>query len=383
MGRIALGAALTASGVTGTLARRAVDACAKIGGAVVCRPGSFPYNATLAKSVMDVKGGGLGYHCNTMVNLDFEFARIRKTKYNTDYEFNRDLYNVVNRLDDGHTLCVPRCYRNALQNILPAPVVALEKNGAQDIYITPDAVEFLSLIGPNLMSYYDQRGFNWKKYAGAKVLTIEGLPAWAYVNLIATTRSGVWVDHNIRRLGDLAASLFPDKHSLTMTVIPSSAGAKPEIVKFEYHANYLGAPFTDGPSYWTAICVAKSITDGVDNRRTQGAAKKISRPKLRPMATTIDGGAPEGIVLSDPYLLTLPIAYILAYNKTEVVRNYSMDPRRSLNWSFQVMVVGALANFESVGVQQLIVDTTGNGGGYVCLGEFLINALAGTSFGYS
>lgn len=74
---------------------------------------------------------------------------------------------------------------------------------------------------------------------------------------------------------------------------------------------------------------------------------------------------------------------------------------------FQTDTVAALARFKSSGVQQLIVDTTGNGGGYVCLGqffdscstnyiddtiklisaatpgEFLINALAGTSFGYA
>lgn len=69
-----------------------------------------------------------------------------------------------------------------------------------------------------------------------------------YVNLLATTRSGNWVDHNIRvnsvlssyritsnawaqRLGDLAGALFPDNDSLTMVVIPATSGAKPETVK--------------------------------------------------------------------------------------------------------------------------------------------------------
>jgi C-terminal processing protease CtpA/Prc len=36
---------------------------------------------------------------------------------------------------------------------------------------------------------------------------------------------------------------------------------------------------------------------------------------------------------------------------------------------FQTDTVAALAMFKSNGVQQLIVDTTGNGGGYVCLGK--------------
>ncbi|CAE6450254.1 unnamed protein product [Rhizoctonia solani] len=425
-----VGGVLVASGVAGTpLGSRASDACAKIAGQSFVAPAearaclsSFPYNATLAKNVMDVVEGAISFFTfeewqkltpfpftEASVNLDFEFARIRKTKYKTDYEFNRDLFNVVNRLDDGHTLWLPSCYRNAFQNILPAPVVALEKNGAQDIYIAPDAVEFISLLGSNFTSYYDKKGFNWKRYAGAKVVTIEGLPAWAYVNLIATTQSGNWVDHNIRvnsvlssyrvtsnawaqRLGDIAGSLFPDKDSLTMTVIPASAGAKAEVVKassFEYRSNYLGAPFVDGPSYWTANCVAKSTTNGVDERANQGVSKKISRPKLRPMGMSVDGGAPEGIALPDSYLPTIPIvaggngqlkAYILADNKTGVlmVGSFGGDYTK-----FQTDTVAALAKFKSSGVQQLIVDTTGNGGGYVCLGEFLINALAGTRFGYS
>ncbi|KAF8607363.1 hypothetical protein BDV93DRAFT_553079, partial [Ceratobasidium sp. AG-I] len=427
---IALVGAVLAQLWTGAVAtpvsERAVDACSKVAGQSFVAPAdaraclsSFPYNATLAKNVMDVVEGAINFltfeewqkltpfpFTEASVNLDFEFARIRKTNYKTDYEFNRDLFDVINRLDDGHTLWLPSCYRNAFQNILPAPVVALEKNGLQDIYIAPDAVEFISLLGSNYTSYYDQKGFNWKKYAGAKVLTIEGLPAWAYVNLIATTRSGNWVDHNIRvnsvissyrvtsnawaqRLGDIAGALFPDKDSLTMAVIPATPGAKLETVKFDYRSNYLGAPFTDGPSYWAANCVAKSTTNGVDYRATQGAAKKMSRPDLRPIAMSVDAGAPEGIALPEPYLPSVPIvaggngqlkAYVLSDNKTGVLMVGSFGGDYT---QFQTDTVAALAKFKSVGVKQLIVDTTGNGGGYVCLGEFLINALAGTGFGYA
>jgi hypothetical protein len=54
------------------------------------------------------------------------------------------------------------------QNIVPVPLVALEKNGTQDIYISPNAVEVISALGTNYTSYYDAKGFNWKKYAAAK-----------------------------------------------------------------------------------------------------------------------------------------------------------------------------------------------------------------------
>ncbi|CAE6533511.1 unnamed protein product [Rhizoctonia solani] len=50
---------------------------------------------------------------------------------------------------------------------------------------------------------------------------------------------------------------------------------------------------------------------------------------------------------------------------------------------FQNDSYSALSKLKAANIQQLIVDTTGNGGGFVCLGHFLINALAGTKFGYA
>lgn len=41
------------------------------------------------------------------VDLRAEYARIRNTTYDSDYDFNIDLYFTVNRLNDGHTLWLP------------------------------------------------------------------------------------------------------------------------------------------------------------------------------------------------------------------------------------------------------------------------------------
>ncbi|KAF8745816.1 peptidase S41 family protein, partial [Rhizoctonia solani] len=404
---IGLGAAVA---VNGEVTERAADPCAAIAGQQYVAPSaamaclkSFPYNATLAKNVLDVVTKVTPFFTfedwqkdtpspftEATSNLDVEFARIKATKYTTDYDFNRDIYNVINHLDDGHTLWLPSCYWAAFQNILPAPLVTLEKNGTQDIYIAPNTVEFISLIGTNYTSYYDAKGFNWKNY----------------VNGIATTYSGDYIDHNIRvnsvftnyrisngtwsqRLGDFGGPVFPDKDSLTLCLIPANS-TKTETVKFEYRATYLGAPFTDGPSYWQTNCAANNKTNGVDNRTSAGsfARRELMRKKRRPVAE-ISVAPAKSVGLPQPNLPTQPDvingtgvikAYVLPDDKTGVLMVGSFGGDYV---GFQNDTLRALSKLKTAKVQQLIVDTTGNGGGYVCLGEFLINALAGTNFGYA
>ncbi|KAG9126864.1 hypothetical protein FRC07_001649 [Ceratobasidium sp. 392] len=414
--------------------KSALDPCAVIAGQAFSKPSearaclkSFPFNPTLAKNVLEVVTRVTPFFTfedwqkhtpapftEASSNLDEEFARIKATKYKTDYDFNRDVYNVINHLDDGHTLWLPACYWAAFQNIAPAPLTALEKDGSQDIYIAPDAGEFIDLLGTGYTSYYTAKGFDYKKYAGAKVLEIDGVPARKYVNGIATNYSGNYIDHNVRvnsvftsylvsggawsqRLGDFAGPLFPDKDSVTMKLIPTNCSSdKAETVKIEYRAAYLGAPFTGGPSYWKANCLANQFTNGVDYRNSSGSVKRALLEKKRRPIAKVSAAPVKGVGLPGPYQPTQPEliksrvsdlkAYILPATiditpdkKTGVLMVGSFGGDYV---GFQNDTVAALAKFKAAKVQQLIVDVTGNGGGYICLGLFLINALAGTNFGY-
>ena len=153
----------------------------------------------------------------------------------------------------------PNCY-NAYQNILPAPVVILD-NG---IFIAPHSVEFLSQIGSNFTDFFAARNFNWQRLAGARVLTIGGLPASDYIDEIARTVSGGYLDHNVRvnsvvssyrmpnttisqRLGDLAGPLFLTQTSLNFSLILVNS-TTPEFVDVPFVASLIGTPYTDGPS---------------------------------------------------------------------------------------------------------------------------------------
>ena len=49
---------------------------------------------------------------------------------------------------------------------------------------------------------------------------------------------------------------------------------------------------------------------------------------------------------------------------------------------FQTDTVSAINAFKAAGVSRLIIDLSNNGGGFVCLGQFLHQYLAGANFGY-
>ncbi|KAI0075954.1 hypothetical protein K474DRAFT_1317140 [Panus rudis PR-1116 ss-1] len=397
------------------------DPCAKIAGqqfvvpkdALACLK-SFPFNATLHQNVITNVARVFDFFTfedfylkspppfqESTANIRAELARINRTVYKTDYDFNRDVYNLTTRLNDGHTRWFPNCY-TTFQNILPAPIVNLEENGKQNVFIAPDSVEFINLLGANFTNHFEQIGFNWQRLAGAKVLAINGQDPFDYIDLIARTESGNYLDHGVRvnsvftsyrisgtdfsqRLGDLAGPAFPDRDSLTFRLIPVNS-SKPETVTVPYFANYLGAPFTDQASFWEANCAAKPDTNGVDLKATGFEGKRAT--KKQPRAVIIDKAPGNGVGLPDPFLPRLPPvngstgvikSFILPDNKTGVMFVGSFEGDFV---QFQTDTVAAINQFKASGVTHLLLDLTDNGGGFVCLGQFLHQYLSGSKIGY-
>jgi hypothetical protein len=154
----------------------------------------------------------------------------------------------------------PACY-NSYQNVLPAPVVILEEDGVQDVYIAPDSVEFLSLLGPEFIAFFKDLGFDWQRLAGAKVSHIGGMAAFDYIDLIASKISGNYLDHGIRvnsvlssyrivnnsfsqRLGDLAGPEILTQTHLAMTLTPANS-TKAETINIPFVADFIGVNFTN------------------------------------------------------------------------------------------------------------------------------------------
>ncbi|KZT64325.1 hypothetical protein DAEQUDRAFT_39563 [Daedalea quercina L-15889] len=401
---------------------REEDPCATIAGLTFVPPADaraclnyFPFNETLRQNVLDVVSKVFDFYTfedyylapvpefgQPAVEIRDELARINSTVYASDYAFNLDLFDLVNSLNDGHTGWYSYCYWETFQNLLPAPVVSLEVNGTQDLYVVPDLVDFISLLGTNYTGYFDSIGFDWARLAGARVLSIEGMSAYDYVDYIADTVSGNYLDHGVRvnsvfssyrindgnysqRFGDLAGPVFPNLDNLTMEVILAN-GTESERVVIPYLASFAGEPFTDAASYWANNCAANNETNGVDNL-TQGSATPRSRAARQPRAALATSSS-LGVGLPLQFVPNLTAvagedilwSYILPDNKTGVMFVGSFDPEDY--YSFQSQVADVVSAFQNAGVTQLLVDLTNNGGGYVCLGEFLHSYLAGADFGF-
>jgi hypothetical protein len=180
-------------------------------------------------------------------------------------------------LNDGHTRAsfyrhvtllahllsgwLPSCY-TTYNNLLPAPIVLLDTG----VFIAPNSVELFDQLGDGFTAILAAKGFDWKRLAGAKVVEIGGLPVRQYIDKIAHTVSGNYLDHNIRvnsvvssyritdtiwsqRLGDHASEIFLNQTSVDFLLVPveSTSGAR-ELVNVPFVAAFIGNNFTDGPS---------------------------------------------------------------------------------------------------------------------------------------
>jgi hypothetical protein len=137
-------------------------------------------------------------------------------------------------------------------------------DGLEGVYIAPDAVSFISLVPPGFSSFYDSINFDWRRLAGARVLQIEGMDPYDYVDLVADTVTGNYLDHGVRvnsvftsyrlvgssfsqRFGDLAGRVFNPIESLTFSLKLVGA-TQPENVTVPFLHLFMGNSFSDQDS---------------------------------------------------------------------------------------------------------------------------------------
>ncbi|KAI0657448.1 hypothetical protein C8Q70DRAFT_1055626 [Cubamyces menziesii] len=418
---VAIGVAHTAYAAPAASAAAAADPCAKIAGTLFAPPAdalacmkSFPFNETLKQNVLTVISRVFDFYTfedyyldspppfqDSTTNIRAQLARINQTHYETDFDFNKDMYDFTTQLNDGHTRWFPDCYTQ-FQNLLPAPVVTLEENGVQNVFVAPDSVELISLLGSNFTSFFDEIHFDWKRLAGAKVLEIEGMDAYAYAQHIAETQSGNYLDLGVRinsafssyrisgtdfsqRFGDISGPQFPTQNTLTMKLIPMNS-TRAETVAVPFLASYLGLPFTNREDFWAINCAANDETNGVDFKSSAQLAKlSDKRSQKLARASIVDVSAKNAVGLPSQFEPTLPPvngsegvikSFILPDKKTGVMFVGSFEPDDF--FQFQTDVQTTITAFQEAGVSQLLIDLTNNGGGFVCLGQFLHVFLTGS-----
>ncbi|KAI0251842.1 hypothetical protein BJV78DRAFT_1125641 [Lactifluus subvellereus] len=394
------------------------DPCAAIAGALFATPAgalaclrSFPFNETLRQNVLSTVSRVFDFYTfeyyypnpsppfKNMVDIRAELARINSSSYATDYDFNLDLYNFVNRLNDGHTQWSPNCYVT-WEALLPTPIVSLSVDGIESVYIAPDVVDFLSMVPPGFTSFYESIGFDWQRLAGARVLQIGGMDPYDYVDWVADTVTGNYLDHGVRvnsvftgyrlsgssfsqKFGDLAARVFNPVENLTFLLLPVGA-TKAENVTVPFLDVFMGNGFSDMDSYWANNCAASATTNGVDRRSTQDIQHW---PKYRPKgiarlpsdATGLPAKFQPSLPQANGNASSL-VSYLLPDGITGVLFVGSFHDVD--NEQFLVDVITTITSLKSSGATRLLIDLTNNPGGFICQGLLLHQYLSGLSIGY-
>lgn len=157
----------------------------------------------------------------------------------------------------------PYCYVT-WEALLPAPIVSILVDGVEAVYIAPDVNEFISLIPRGFSGFYATFGFDWQRLAGARVLQIEGMDPYDYVDWVADTVTGNYLDHGVRvnsvftgyrlsgssfsqKFGDLAGRVFNPIENLTFLLLPHGA-ANAETVTVPFLDVFTGNDFSDRDS---------------------------------------------------------------------------------------------------------------------------------------
>ncbi|TFK19252.1 hypothetical protein FA15DRAFT_760162 [Coprinopsis marcescibilis] len=396
---------------------------------------SFPFNETIRQNVLTVLDRVFDFFSfenyyldspppfeGSTVDIRANLARINSSVYETDYDFHKDIMEFTTSLNDGHTRYVPTCY-TTYQSVIPTPITSLydPTTSTHSIHIAPNSVELMTLMGDAFTSYYSspEVDFDWKRLAGAKVLSIDNIDPYDYVSKIADTYTGNYLDHGVRvnlvytsyriaantwsqRVGDLAGPIDATREDLPMRLIPIGA-TEPEDVRIPFYALFIGLPFTDHQNFWDTNCAVIESTNGVDFKDHFPLPDPDPEPSPEPTPSTdpsdpdpsptpdsqrrpprrhmkgsvLDPSLHISLDLPEPYLPTIPSSegsqfvfknYLLPDNVTGVMYVGSFGGNFD---QFQLDVYLAVESLKNMGAKRLLIDTSNNGGGYICLGQYL------------
>ncbi|TFY58144.1 hypothetical protein EVJ58_g6598 [Rhodofomes roseus] len=402
--------------------------------------GSFPVDPDIKTNIIEVLNKSLAFHASVNYqrqapppfediheDVHGDLARISSQDYSSDFDLHLETVHALKRLVDGHCFYMNLCYDSLYTTYLPIPLALLtDELGVQHVHVAPEAFKISSTeFGEELKFWQDAlpedlRG-KLELLSGAEVLSIDGETPFATVNASAVqtgrmqafaTRQNMFFSSYGRTeagwvyyFGDFAAQSLPLKDSVALTLrIQSGSDIAFANVTLPYRSRLSSSvePWTNASTFWANNCLATNSTNGVnlyakpnvvvdsgerpqqpfiDPALVRARLRKHHKNELFDASMAQNIELPAEMTPSSPLNGSSGVAqfYMLNASVTDAPTGVLMLGSFSAS-SFnelQSSLLDGLKNLKTEGAEQLIVDVTNNGGGYICIAHWLHRIIAG------
>ncbi|KAF7309392.1 hypothetical protein MIND_00310000 [Mycena indigotica] len=388
---------------------------------------SVPYNPTHASSIINSTLKILPYYSletwfrrspnpriphdiNIRTLLESLQDTVLNSGYPTDWDFNLAVTNVFNREQDGHTTYQAAC-TTAFSWNLPFSIAAL----AETPFSPTANVVFLSNYDfpnqnrPGFEAYHLRRGFNGRAYDHAQILSIDGVNATEYLTRLAQDSSvyeglvGGFEDADARlmtllsrysadtdqgfftqEVGRFGQRMFyPGRDNVTVTV--QTMANTTETLIIPWAATFIANGNTT-QSFMTQTCARensnlprRSLSGYVEPR--QSLVQADAQTEIRAAAGTENEKTSrtnfvQPHLTSYGHFITLDIYRLKRHPKVGVVYVEQFKPSIEYNYrdyfrQLSNVIYSGLTSLKKAGVQHVLIDISGNRGGYINAGGIM------------
>ncbi|KAJ7023144.1 hypothetical protein C8F04DRAFT_190724 [Mycena alexandri] len=399
---------------------------------------NVPFNKTRSLAVIDSNIKALPWYSletwfehspNPLIPHDVNVGSLlravqRKTNasaYKSDWDFNIAVTDAWNREADGHTLFSASCTESFSYN-LPFSIATLASTPTSLIAYPTFLVnyDFPGQGRAGLEAYYEALGIHVRPYDGARILTINGLEAGAYLVALATesniynglvgayetvnprymrlmsrysadTASGAFTQE-VGRFGQRA--FYPGADSVSV-VLETSKGTKS--LTIPWAATFLGSGNTTA-SFISETCLLS--TDAIQSKREaerragtfpQHVTQKkgVVRPDNQgqgpirangPAALAAPANSVQPNLTSFGHITTLDVFQLASHPEVGVLYFEQFEPSDGTDFNTYIAGIGAtlytgINKLKEAGVKHILIDNSGNRGGYIFAGAVALWSL--------
>ncbi|KAJ2913132.1 hypothetical protein MD484_g7281, partial [Candolleomyces efflorescens] len=336
-----------------------------------------------------------------------DLRRISDTDYLSEFDFHLDMYRSFKRVNDGHCGVYSRCYDSLYVTYLPIPLVLLEDGfGSQAVHIAPEAYTLAAAEFGDSLWFWEASlprplTGGLASLSGRKVLLIDGQDPFVAVDANADI-TGSYQSHATRQnsffssyrrgpdsweynLGNFAAHPHPLTDEVELTIEYPVQGQNVTVM-LPYRSRFGSSSnnFTDSKTLRENNCIATLNTNGLDLYGVPpdqlvdylGEPKPLAIYQQQPILSPVDYRErhPVNVFLDGSPLIKIDLSETLAPSLEPSNSSYSVAEFFMLKDN----ITGVLAlDLKRAGAEQLIVDVTNNGGGYICIAHWLHRIIIG------